>query len=85
MSGREGGIKKPLKQPKKQTKEMDEEDKAFKQKERGEQKELGGGGGLKAKAEGKGPLATCGIKKSGRARCFDFAFAKNPKGDTSSE
>ena len=59
MSGREGGKKKPLKQPKKKAKEMDEEDKAFKQK----QKKLEE---LKAKAAGKGPLATGGIKKSGK-------------------
>ncbi|KAL6041052.1 hypothetical protein STEG23_019192, partial [Scotinomys teguina] len=32
MSGCEGGKKKPLKKPKKQAKEMDEEDKSFKQK-----------------------------------------------------
>ncbi|KAB0352975.1 hypothetical protein FD754_017832 [Muntiacus muntjak] len=57
MSVHEGGKKKPLKQPKKQTKEMDEEDKAFKQKQKEE---------LKAKAKGKGPLATSGIKKSGK-------------------
>ncbi|KAH0502246.1 Translation machinery-associated protein 7 [Microtus ochrogaster] len=63
MSGREGGKKKPLKQPKKQAKEMDEEDKAFKQKQREEQKKLEE---LKAKAAGKGPLATGGIKKSGK-------------------
>ncbi|XP_065778330.1 translation machinery-associated protein 7-like [Muntiacus reevesi] len=62
MSGHEGGKKKPLKQPKKQTKEMDEEDKAFKQKPE-EQKKLEE---LKAKAKGKGPLATSGIKKSGK-------------------
>ena len=61
MSGREGGKKKPLKLPKKQAKEMNEEDKAFKQKE--EQKKLEE---LKAKASGKGPLATGGIKKSGK-------------------
>nr|XP_054101593.1 translation machinery-associated protein 7 isoform X1 [Callithrix jacchus] len=54
MSGREGGKKKPLKQPKKQAKEMDEEDKAFKQKQKEEQKKLEE---LKAKAAGKGPLA----------------------------
>ncbi|KAJ8791927.1 hypothetical protein J1605_004152 [Eschrichtius robustus] len=53
MSGREGGKKKPLKQPKKQAKEMDEEDKAFKQKQKEEQKKLEE---LKAKAAGKGPL-----------------------------
>ncbi|KAK1332722.1 hypothetical protein QTO34_007405 [Cnephaeus nilssonii] len=53
MSGREGGKKKPLKQPKKQAKEMDEEDKAFKQRQKEEQKKLEE---LKAKAAGKGPL-----------------------------
>ena len=44
---------------------MDEEDKAFKQKQKEEQKKLEQ---LKAKAAGKGPLATGGIKKSGRRR-----------------
>ena len=63
MLGREGGKKKPLKQPKKQAKEMDKEDKAFKQKQTEEQKKLEE---LKAKAAGKGPLATGGIKKSGK-------------------
>eukprot|EP00069_Balaena_mysticetus_P000960 bmy_14988T0 len=63
MPGREGGKKKPLKQPKKQAKEMDEEDKAFKQKRKEEQKKPEE---LKAKAAGKGPLATGGIKKSGK-------------------
>ncbi|XP_054343534.1 translation machinery-associated protein 7-like [Pongo pygmaeus] len=62
MSGHEGGTK-PLKQPKKQAKEMDEEDKAFKQKQKEEQKKLEE---LKSKATGKGPLATSGIKKSGK-------------------
>ena len=62
MLGHEGG-KKSLKQPKKQTKEMDEENKAFKQKQKEEQKKLEE---LKAKATGKGPLATGGIKKSGK-------------------
>ncbi|XP_034848198.1 translation machinery-associated protein 7-like [Mirounga angustirostris] len=61
-SGHEGG-KKPLKQSKKQAKEMDKEDKAFKQKQKEEQKKLEE---LKAKAAGKGPLATGGIKKSGK-------------------
>ncbi|XP_045140438.1 translation machinery-associated protein 7-like [Echinops telfairi] len=61
MSGCEGGKKKPLKQPKKQNK--DEEDKAFKQKQKEEQKKLEE---LKAKAVGKGPLATGGFKKSGK-------------------
>ncbi|XP_069315774.1 translation machinery-associated protein 7-like [Eulemur rufifrons] len=55
MSGCEGGKKKPLKQPKKQAKEKDEEDKPLKQKQKEEQKKLG------AKSEGHG-----GIKKSGK-------------------
>ncbi|XP_036134333.1 translation machinery-associated protein 7 [Molossus molossus] len=67
MSGREGGKKQPLKQPEKQAKEMDEEDKAFKQKQKEEQKKLEE---LKAKAAGKGPLATGGIKKSGKSELF---------------
>ena len=50
MSGREGGKKKPLKQPKKQAKEMDEEDKALEQKQKAEQKKL-----EELKAKGKGP------------------------------
>uniref|UniRef100_A0A2K6KN39 Uncharacterized protein n=1 Tax=Rhinopithecus bieti TaxID=61621 RepID=A0A2K6KN39_RHIBE len=62
MSSREGGKKKPLKQPKKQAKEMDEEDKAFTQKQKEEQKKLEE---VKVKAAGKGPLATGRIKKSG--------------------
>ncbi|XP_043840921.1 translation machinery-associated protein 7-like [Dromiciops gliroides] len=61
MSGHEGGKKKPLKQPKKQTKEIDEEYIAFKQKQ--EQKKLEE---LKAEAAGKGPLSSGGIKKSGK-------------------
>ena len=63
MSGRQGGKKKPLKQPKKQQTEMDDEDKAFKQKQREEAKKLAE---LKAKAGQKGPLAQGGIKKSGK-------------------
>ncbi|XP_014892118.1 translation machinery-associated protein 7 [Poecilia latipinna] len=63
MSGREGGKKKPLKAPKKQNKELDDEDVAFKQKQKEEQKAMDA---LKAKATGKGPLASGGIKKSGK-------------------
>lgn len=48
MSGCEGG-KKPLKQPKKQGKEMDEEDKAFQAETEGEGEEAWG-----AKSEGQG-------------------------------
>ncbi|XP_045140475.1 translation machinery-associated protein 7-like [Echinops telfairi] len=63
MSGCEGGKKQPLKQPKQQNKELDEEEKASKQKQKEEQKKLEE---LKAKATGKGSLATGGIKKSGK-------------------
>ncbi|XP_068825813.1 translation machinery-associated protein 7-like [Capricornis sumatraensis] len=63
MSGHESGKKKPLKQSKKQAKEMDKEDKALEQKQKAEQKKLEE---LKAKTAGKGPLATGGIKKSGK-------------------
>ncbi|XP_067442443.1 translation machinery-associated protein 7 [Thunnus thynnus] len=63
MSGREGGKKKPLKAPKKQNKDMDEDDMAFKQKQKEEQKAMEA---MKAKASGKGPLASGGIKKSGK-------------------
>ncbi|XP_043849289.1 translation machinery-associated protein 7-like [Dromiciops gliroides] len=62
MSGREGG-KKPLKQPEKPTKEMDEEDRVCKQKQKEEQKKPEE---LKAKATGKVSLASGGIKKSGK-------------------
>ncbi len=40
MSGREGGKKKPLKAPKKDAKDMDEDDKAFAAKKREEEKKL---------------------------------------------
>ncbi|KAG8436016.1 hypothetical protein GDO86_007204 [Hymenochirus boettgeri] len=63
MSGREGGKKKPLKQAKKATKEMDEEDMAFKQKQKEDQKKLDE---MKGKASQKGPLSGGGIKKSGK-------------------
>uniref|UniRef100_A0A3Q4HGQ3 Uncharacterized protein n=1 Tax=Neolamprologus brichardi TaxID=32507 RepID=A0A3Q4HGQ3_NEOBR len=49
-----GGKKKPLKAPKKQNKDMDDDDVAFKQKQKEEQKALDA---LKAKASGKGPLS----------------------------
>ncbi|GAB1291388.1 Solute carrier family 15 member 5 [Apodemus speciosus] len=55
--------RRPLKLPKKQAKEMDEEGKTFRQKQKEEQKKVEE---LKAKAIGKGPLATGGIKKSGK-------------------
>lgn len=55
-----GDKKQPLKQLEKQAKEVNEEDKAFKQKQKEEQKKLEE---LKVKAMGKGSLATGGIKK----------------------
>jgi hypothetical protein len=63
MSGRQGGKIKPLKAPKKKANELDEDDVAFKQKQREEQKKLQE---LAQKAAGKGPLASGGIKKSGK-------------------
>jgi len=63
MSGREGGKKKPLKAGKKAAKELDEDDLAKKAKERETQKALKE---MATKAAGKGPLATGGIKKSGK-------------------
>ncbi|CAD0206700.1 unnamed protein product [Chrysodeixis includens] len=63
MSGREGGKKKPLKAPKKESKDLDEDDLAHKQKLKEQQKALQE---AKAKASQKGPLASGGIKKSGK-------------------
>ncbi|XP_015461872.2 translation machinery-associated protein 7 [Astyanax mexicanus] len=63
MSGREGGKKKPLKAAKKQSKDVDDDDMAFKQKQKEEQKAMDA---MKAKAAGKGPLTGGGIKKSGK-------------------
>ncbi|KAK4241974.1 translation machinery associated TMA7 [Achaetomium macrosporum] len=62
---REGGKAKPLKAPKKGPKELDEEDKAFLEKQRAYEKAKKE---LAAKAGGKGPLNTGaqGIKKSGK-------------------
>lgn len=63
MSGREGGKKKPLKAPKKDQRELDEDDVAHKQKLKEQQKALAE---AKAKASQKGPLVSGGIKKSGK-------------------
>ncbi|GAB1865136.1 Translation machinery-associated protein 7 homolog [Camponotus japonicus] len=63
MSGRDGGKKKPLKAPKKDTKVLDDEDVAFKQKQKEQQKALAEAA---KKASQKGPLVTGGIKKSGK-------------------
>ncbi|KAL7750987.1 hypothetical protein RI367_003567 [Sorochytrium milnesiophthora] len=58
-----GGKLKPLKAPKKENKDLDEDDMAFKKKQQEEAKKLAE---LKAKAQGKGPLLGGGIKKSGK-------------------
>ncbi|KAK9358263.1 putative coiled-coil domain-containing protein 72 [Lipomyces starkeyi] len=63
MSGRQGGKAKPLKAPKKERKDVDQEDKAFLEKKKAEaaaRKEMA------AKASKGGPLVTGGIKKSGK-------------------
>ncbi|KAL2130661.1 hypothetical protein VTI74DRAFT_6101 [Chaetomium olivicolor] len=62
---REGGKAKPLKAAKKANKELDDEDKAFLEKQRAYEKAKKE---LAAKASGKGPLNTGaqGIKKSGK-------------------
>lgn len=63
MSGREGGKKKPLKAPKKDSKDLDEDDLAHKQKMREQAKALEA---AKQQAAKKGPLVGGGIKKSGK-------------------
>lgn len=63
MSGRQGGKSKPLKAPKKKTQEYDEEDLAFKAKQKADQqakKEMA------EKAKKGGPMVGGGIKKSGK-------------------
>ncbi|KAK8056844.1 hypothetical protein PG993_002071 [Apiospora rasikravindrae] len=64
-ANREGGKVKPLKAPKKVTKDLDDEDKAFQEKQRADAKARAE---MAAKAKGKGPLnaGTQGIKKSGK-------------------
>lgn len=63
MSGRQGGKAKPLKAPKKKQQDLDDDDAAFKAKQKADaqaRKEMA------AKASGKGPLVGGGIKKSGK-------------------
>ncbi|KAK1984597.1 Translation machinery-associated protein 7 [Colletotrichum shisoi] len=64
-ASREGGKAKPLKAAKKQAKDLDEDDLAYLEKKRAEEKARKE---LAAKAGGKGPLntGTQGIKKSGK-------------------
>lgn len=59
----QGGKAKPLKAPKKGPKEQDEDDLAFKQKQKEEAAKLKE---LAAKAAGKGPMGGGGMKKSGK-------------------
>lgn len=63
MSSREGGKKKPLKAPKKQKEDLDEEDLKLKQKQKDQQKALED---AKTKALQSKSFGTGGIKKSGK-------------------
>jgi len=63
MASREGGKKKPLKAPKKEGKEMDEQDVEFKQKQKEEKKAMEE---AKTKAAGKGPMGQGGKKITGK-------------------
>ncbi|KAI6650241.1 Leucine-rich repeat-containing protein 40 [Oopsacas minuta] len=73
MSGRQGGKKKPLKQPKKGAVELDEEDLALKAKLREDEKAMKD---AKAKAAQKGPMGAGGMKKSGKNMAFQVTFGK---------
>ena len=80
MSGREGGKKKPLKAPKKQGGDLDEDDKVsdelhvmsnllhhlFQAFQAKQREEQKKLKEMQAKAAGKGPLVGGGIKKSGK-------------------
>ncbi|PGH30566.1 hypothetical protein GX50_06649 [[Emmonsia] crescens] len=63
--GRDGGKAKPLKAPKKEKKELNEEELAFREKQKADAKARKD---LADKAKGKGPLNSGqqGIKKSGK-------------------
>ncbi|KAL0904553.1 hypothetical protein M5K25_026678 [Dendrobium thyrsiflorum] len=61
MSSKQGGKAKPLKQPKADKKEYDEDDLAHIQKKKDEEKALKE---LKAKASQKGTFGGSGLKKS---------------------
>ncbi|KAF9159360.1 hypothetical protein DFQ27_005163 [Actinomortierella ambigua] len=63
MSGRQGGKLKPLKAPKKKNNDIDDDDMAFKQKQKEEAAKLKE---MKDKASKGGPLLGGGIKKSGK-------------------
>lgn len=61
MSGRQGGKKKPLKQPKKDKRELDEDDLALQEKLREDKKKLAD---AQMRATQKGPMGGSGMKKS---------------------
>ncbi|EDN02258.1 hypothetical protein I7I51_01788 [Histoplasma capsulatum] len=63
--GREGGKAKPLKAPKKEKKELDEDEIAFREKQKADAKAKKE---LAEKAKGRGPMNSGqqGIKKSGK-------------------
>ncbi|CAK7913200.1 translation machinery-associated protein 7 [[Candida] anglica] len=63
MSGRQGGKAKPLKAPKKKQEEFDEEDLAFKAKQKADAQAKKD---MAQKAKKGGPLVGGGIKKSGK-------------------
>eukprot|EP00195_Chlamydomonas_chlamydogama_P009528 CAMPEP_0202895522 /NCGR_PEP_ID=MMETSP1392-20130828/4698_1 /ASSEMBLY_ACC=CAM_ASM_000868 /TAXON_ID=225041 /ORGANISM="Chlamydomonas chlamydogama, Strain SAG 11-48b" /LENGTH=64 /DNA_ID=CAMNT_0049580551 /DNA_START=53 /DNA_END=247 /DNA_ORIENTATION=- len=63
MPGKEGGTKAPLKAPKKGPKEYDDDDLAYLQKKKEEEKALQQ---LKAQASQKGTFGGTGLKKSGK-------------------
>ena len=75
MSGREGGKKKPLKAPKKDAKDMDEDDKAFALKKREEEKKLKE---LQTKAAGKGPVASRRVARSEQRDSFPLMDPRGP-------
>ncbi|OCF73403.1 hypothetical protein I204_05240 [Kwoniella mangroviensis CBS 8886] len=60
MAGRQGGKAKPLKAPKKVAKELDDDDIAFKERQKKEAAEMKAAA---AKAGQKGPMGGAGIKK----------------------
>ncbi|KAI9217442.1 coiled-coil domain-containing protein 72 [Blastocladiella britannica] len=63
MSGRQGGKLKPLKAPKKNSADLDDDAVEFKKRQAEEAKKVKE---MAAKAAGKGPLTSGGIKKSGK-------------------
>lgn len=63
MSGRQGGKAKPLKAKKKQNQDLDDDELAFREKQKADQKAKQE---MAQKAKKGGPLVGGGIKKSGK-------------------